>query len=152
MGPTDQSILGNLAHKTIRADLAVKCCETNGRVLQVLVRRVIGEVFDLLNSPKDRNLILALVPGVGTSALPEISVIEVGAAEAVPGVVVLLSALDLASILQEKVAYDTLSAVQIAVDAALTTWSSNCEACVRVNMFSQLKSRKTIEGKVRKRI
>jgi hypothetical protein len=136
----------------IRADQAVYCCETNGRVLEQHFRSIMGDLYNALEHPAKSDLLLALSPGVGLVGPRIIPLTEAEfATSLVPGLAVLFTALEVADIAAQTATLQTLSLV-MQVATSVFGPGGSCEACVRLKALSQENPRKKIVEAVNKRV
>lgn len=155
-----------LKQRVIRADKALKCCE---RATQRTVTRLsieLGALFtELLGAIEsaDRNSALVLVPTTGLVASRAIATIQAVSAATVGtaltgGAALLLGAVELANLSQQRATYDTLSlAVEtlgkyFATRTATKTKTDDCERCLKDALLSQAAPRKRVRTKILRRV
>lgn len=157
LSPTERKRWRN---KAVRAIDALRCCEQQQSRTMGKVVGLVNDIMGLL-ARADGKSALGLVPVAGapwllravTLSPAEIAAIEVGSGgTAVAGAIVLLSAIDMFAIAQEKGVYDALSLFGTAIGTLQRKEAKECETCLKNRLMSQARRRKRIRVKILRRL
>lgn len=148
---------GSTSTGVIKINDATDCCEAHGNWYEAQLRSILGDIANALLASGNQNsgLRLAFTTALeaGTVSGRVITIAETGAlAPAIPGIVVLLTATELARTAGTTAALKTFNAIYQAIDLMIRETGFDCETCNRLKALGQTNPRKRVVEKLSKRI